>query len=91
MPIFDLLVMKTQGWWDHRVSDRADFRAKVDADVSDIFALLKRAKFEKVSYDDEADEDRHSQEFMSRACTLVNKFVQAHGRPRQWRAIGFPL
>ena len=22
MPIFDLLVMKTQGWWDHRTSPR---------------------------------------------------------------------
>ena len=26
MPIFDLLVMKTQGWWDHRTSPRSDFR-----------------------------------------------------------------
>jgi len=49
MPIFDLLIMKTQGWWDHRNSDRADYRAKQSADVSDIVALLKRAKFEKVS------------------------------------------
>ena len=91
MPIFDLLVMKTQGWWDHRDSDRADFRAKEDADVSDIFALLKRAKFEKVSYDDEANESRHSREFMSRARTLVNKFVRIYGKATKWRALGFPV
>jgi hypothetical protein len=91
MPIFDLLVMKTQGWWDHRNSHRADFRAKASIDVSDIFALLKRAKYEKVSYVDEANEDRHSQEFMSRARTLVNKFVGIYGRPRPWRALGFPV
>jgi hypothetical protein len=91
MPIFDLLVMKTQGWQDHRISPRADFRAKVEADVSDIFALLKCAKFERVSCVNEAKKFRHSQEFMSYACTLVNEFVFIHGRPKQWRAIGFPV
>jgi len=91
MPIFDLLVMKPQGWRDHRISPRADFRAKVVADVYDIFALLKSAKFEKVSYVDEANKSRHSQEFMSRARTLVNDFVFTYGRPEGWRAIGFPV
>ena len=43
MPLFDLLVMKTQGWWDHRTSHRSDFRAKEGDDLSDIFALLDRA------------------------------------------------
>ena len=91
MPLFDLLVMKTQGWWDHRVSYRADFRAKEDGDVSDIFALLERAKQENISYVDEANEDRHSPEFMSHAHTLANRFVRAYGRPRQWKALGFPV
>ncbi|KAF8489439.1 hypothetical protein F5888DRAFT_1621967 [Russula emetica] len=91
MPIFDLLIMKTQGWWDHRNSDRADYRAKQSADVSDIVALLKRAKFEKVSYVDEFNEDRHSREFMSRARSLVNRFVGVYGKTRQWRALGFPV
>jgi hypothetical protein len=91
MPIFDLLVMKTQGWWDHHISNREDFRNKENNDVSDIVALLKRAKFEKVSYVDEVDESRHSREFMSRARTLVNRFVSVHGRNRQWRAIGFDV
>jgi hypothetical protein len=91
MPIFDLLVMKTQGWLHHHVSLRPDYRAKESADVSDIFALLESAKQQNVSYVLEANEDRHSPEFMSHARTLVNKFVHIHGRPQPWRALGFPI
>jgi hypothetical protein len=89
MPIFDLLVMKTQGWNDHRNSYRSDFRAKEDDDVSDIFALLESAKQENVSY--RANRKRHSREFMSHARTLVNEFVNEYGRPGKWRALGFPV
>ena len=91
MPIFDLLVMKTQGWWDHSTSNRADFRAKERADVSDIFALLDRAKQENVSYIDEANEDRHPPGFMNHAYGLANEFVNDYGRPGRWRALGFPM
>ena len=80
MPIFDLLVMKTQGWCHHRESDRVDYHAKESADVSDIFALLERATQENVSYADEANESRHSREFMNLAHTLVNSFVRVYGR-----------
>ena len=83
--------MKTQGWRDHHISNREDFRNKENNDVSDIVALLKRAKFEKVWFVDEADESRHSPEFMIRAYTLVESFVSVHGRRQQWRAIGFPV
>jgi len=91
MPIFDLLVTKTQGWWDHRTSLRVDSEAKESADVSDIFALLERAKEEKVSYVDEVDVDPHSQEFMDHVRTLVNRFVGVYGRHEQWRALQFPV
>jgi hypothetical protein len=91
MPIFDLLVMKTQGWRDHHISNREDSRDKEDNDVSDIVALLKRAKYEKVWFVNEADESRHSPEFMIRAHTLVDSFVSVHGRRQQWRAIGFDV
>ncbi|KAH9984111.1 hypothetical protein BJV77DRAFT_934584, partial [Russula vinacea] len=43
MSIFDLLVMRTQGWWDHRNSPRRDFQDKVNDDASDILTLLDRA------------------------------------------------
>ena len=89
MPIFELLVMKTQGWWDHRTSHRSDFRAKEPDDVSDIFALLERARMERVSYEDH--EYQHSEEFMDHADTLVKRFVRVFGRHQQWRALDFPV
>ena len=89
MPIFDLLIMKTQGWWHHRESDRRDFRAKEKDDVSYIFALLECAKQENVSYADEANKHRHSRKFMDHAQSLVNKFVPVYGGHQEWRAIGF--
>jgi hypothetical protein len=91
MPIFELLVMKTQGWRDHRNSYRADFRAKESADVSDIFALLERAKEENVSYINKAKKCRHSLEFLNLAFSLANGFVRVYRWPRQWRALGFPV
>ena len=93
MPIFDLLVMRTQGWWERRKLNRDGFNVKVGNDVRDILALLERAKEEKVSYVDEAraDEDRHSQDFMDHARTFASKFVGVHGRHEQWRALQFPL
>jgi hypothetical protein len=91
MPLFDLLVMKTQGWWDHRTSSRRDWQDKESVDVSDIMALLWRARVEEVSYVDEADKYRHSQEFMSHALALVNRFVSVNGRHRQWSTLDFPV
>jgi hypothetical protein len=91
MSIFDLLVMRTQGWRDHRNSPRADFQAKVNNDASDILALLDRARLEGVSYDEVADEYRHSQEFLDHACSLANEFVSIHGRQQRWRALHFPI
>jgi hypothetical protein len=52
---------------------------------------LERAKQDNVSYIDESNEYRHSQEFIGRARTLVNKFVRVYGRPGQWRALEFPV
>jgi hypothetical protein len=91
MPIFDLLVMKMQGWRDRCNSDRKDHHAKARADVSDIYALLERAKQMNVSYVDESNEYRHSQRFMNHALALANRFVRNYGGPRQWRALGFPV
>jgi hypothetical protein len=91
MPIFDLLVMKTQGWWDHRNSPRTDFQRKEDNDISDVIALLESAREEEVSYVDEAEEDRHSRAFMGHARALANRFIRAYGMRREWRALHFPV
>jgi hypothetical protein len=89
MPIFVLLVLKTQGWRDHRKSPRADLRAKEDDDVFDICALLERAEEENISYDEEAY--NYSQQFMDRALSLAKKFISFHGTRHQWRALDFPV
>ena len=91
MPLFELLVMKTQGWQHHRTSEREDFRAKVNADVTDIDALLDCAIQEDVWYQDEIDSNRLPSEFMDWALTLARMFARRHGRWRKWKAIGFPL
>jgi len=91
MPLFDLLVMKTKGWWDHSTSFRPDFRDKEATDVSDIYALLDHAKDENVSYDYELYEDRHQDGFMDLAHDLSRRFVGVYGRPGQWRRLGFPI
>ncbi|PCH36939.1 hypothetical protein WOLCODRAFT_109445 [Wolfiporia cocos MD-104 SS10] len=43
LPILPLLLLKLQGWSDHRRSRRKDFRAKIPVDVDDITELLERA------------------------------------------------
>ena len=87
MPLFDLLVMKTQG----RISPREDFRAKVKTDVFDVDALLDRAEEEGVEYDDERAACRHTCEFMEWALVLARRFVRRYRRRGKWKAIGFPL
>ena len=89
MPLFDLLVMKLQGWWDHRTSPRDDFRAKESVDVDDIRALLDRADTENLSYDDEIN--GHYQDFVDNACTLLRRFVSVYGGNKRWRYLGFPV
>ena len=91
MPLFDLLVMKTQGWWHHRISQRKDFRAKVKTDVFDVDALLGRAEKEGVEHDDERAACRHTCEFMEWTLVLARRFVRRHRRRGKWKAIGFPL
>ena len=91
MPLFDLLIMKTQGWWHHRISPRKDFQAKVKADVVHADALLDRADEEGVEYEDEHAAFRHTYEFMEWALVLAHRFVRRHRRRGKWRVIGFPL
>jgi hypothetical protein len=91
MPLFDLLVMKLQGWWDHRNSSRPVFRAKESADITDIYALLDCADMENLSYDDEVDSYRHEEEFIDHALDLVQRFVRVYRTHRRWRRLGFPV
>jgi hypothetical protein len=91
MPLLDLLVMKTQGWWDHGISDRADYIAKVPTDVSDIYALLDRAASEDAEDLVEAWAVRRPDNFTSYGFNLARRFVRAYGQPGRWSRLGFPL
>jgi len=89
MPLFGLLVMKIQGWSDHRASSRSDFRDKVEGDKTDVYALLDQAVMEGISYGEA--EDRYTPEFMDRARTLALEFaVICGGREALW-GLGFPV
>ncbi|KAH9168075.1 hypothetical protein EDB89DRAFT_1909597 [Lactarius sanguifluus] len=89
MPLFALLVMKTKGWWDHRISSRSDFRAKERADLTDIDALLDRALKEKVSY--QVEKYKYTSKFTRRGITHACKIVRIYDRPGKWRRLEFPL
>ena len=91
MPLFDLLVIKLNGWWYHHNSPREDHRAKEDADVTDIDALLDRAILADIWYGEESEEYRHTPEFMALALLLARRFVSLPRRRGNWGAIGFPL
>jgi hypothetical protein len=86
MPLFDLLVMKMQGWRDHRASRRD---AKMKADVTDIRALLVQASREGISYREEYR--RHTRGFMARARKLSLGFVEACGERTKFQELGFPM
>jgi hypothetical protein len=88
-PLFDLFVIKMQGWRDHRASGHERFRAKVGADISDVRALLDRAVVEGVSYQDE--KRRHARGFMERARRLALGFVEFCGGQAKFQALGFPM
>ena len=90
MLLFDLLVMKAQGWWHYHNLPRKDLQAKVKVDVVDVDALLDRAK-EGVENEDECAAFRHTCEFMEWALVLARRFVRRRHRRGKWRAIGFPL
>lgn len=86
-PLFDLIVIKMQGWRDHRASRRTDFRAKVGADISDVRALLDQALIEEMSYQNE----KHRRGFMNRALKLALSFVEICGHRSKFQALGFPM
>jgi len=89
MPLFDLLVMKVQGWRDHNTSLRPDFGAKVGADVADVRALLNRAISERIWYPRE--KGHHPREFMDRARSLAFGFIQSNGGREKFQTLGFPV
>ena len=89
MPLMPLLMMKLQGWSDHRESPRQDFQEKVPVDVEDILELLDLA------YEDPSchlsQVEWLSDEFINNAYFRIRDFVDYESLDSvwQWRALGF--
>ena len=83
--LFDLLVMKTQGWWHHLISPRKVFQAKVKAEIVDVYAPLDLALEEGVGYNDvrAVSAVRHG-ESMEWAPVPACRIVRRHRRRGKW-------
>jgi len=87
IPFLALLILKLQGWTDHRDSPRRDFREKQHVDVDDIHELLAIAE-------EDGEELRNERwmpkRFVGQARSRVLEFVdQFPDTEDDWREIGF--
>jgi len=87
MPLLAVLMLKVQGWLDHRTSHRRDFQEKVDVDVEDIHEMLNIAVEHEVGLDTERWMPRW---FVSRAIERVNEFMaEFPDTSDDWSQLGF--
>lgn len=87
LPFFVLLMLKVQGWSDHRKSDRSDYRAKQHQDVQDIGELLSIGKQRKEDW--RKASGWVPQEFSQHGCALISEYVAARGGKASWEELGF--
>ncbi|CDO77362.1 hypothetical protein BN946_scf184787.g11 [Trametes cinnabarina] len=92
MPLIPQLLLKLQGWADHRVSSRSDMRAKQYLDVRDVDALLEIAYSKKIRIDDE-DEKWVPAEMVQAATSTLRRYVvvASPNSLYRWKALGFAL
>ena len=88
MPFLPLLILKVQGWYDHRRSHRQDMRQKVPHDVNNIMELLDMT--------DKSDRLNHfnwlPDWFIERAYTIIRDFCKKKPSSRSsWRSLGFDV
>lgn len=88
LPLFPLLLMKLQGWSDHRASSRSDMQLKQYVDARDLVELVAIA----ARRGEHVDDGRWlPTSFLELATTRVAAFVEAHRQPTNWRRIGFDV
>jgi hypothetical protein len=89
MPLIAVLLLKLQGWTDHRDSEREDFQEKQYIDVDDIMEvldILRRAHRTKTL----TSESWMPPWFVRAAKWRVDEFVEAFPDTKErWRDIGF--
>lgn len=90
MPLAALLLLKLQGWSDHRASARTDMQQKQYVDVRDVNQLLQIAVDKGV---DIRTETWLPQSFVEAGQEMLSRYLNAL-RPRsahQWKSIGFDV
>ena len=89
MPPLPLLLMKLQGWTDHRNSNRLDFQEKQHVDVEDIEELLTIV-CDMGTHIDSKSMKWLPDDFVSDAQDRVYEFVEEFPRTAlEWEALGF--
>ncbi|KAK7443235.1 hypothetical protein VKT23_015833 [Stygiomarasmius scandens] len=89
MPLLALLLMKLQGWHDHRHSGVTRMQRKVRQDVNDIYELLEIATGEWDLHRNNKDQRWMPDWFMNRMDDLVEEFLRKFPDVQeQWEALG---
>ncbi|KAJ3992848.1 hypothetical protein F5050DRAFT_1786210 [Lentinula boryana] len=88
MPLLALLLLKLQGWIDHRHSQKANEQAKVRQDVADVQEMLKIAVEEEVHINDHESQWMHRW-FVERMMNKVDEYTnQFLGSLSDWESLG---
>ncbi|KAH8102674.1 hypothetical protein BXZ70DRAFT_799381 [Cristinia sonorae] len=88
LPFMALLLMKLQGWSDHRASARSDMWEKQYVDVRDINQMLGIAA---VRDEDVNRETWLPPEFLDAARARVGRFIEKFRQGARWERIGFEV
>ncbi|THH23113.1 hypothetical protein EUX98_g8064 [Antrodiella citrinella] len=87
LPFFALLMLKVQGWSDHRKSDRSDYRLKQYQDVNDIDELLVIGQQGGKKFLSEVGQ--LPKDFLDVGYRLLGEYVTARGGHASWEVLGF--
>lgn len=85
LPFLVLLILKVQGWHDHRHSNRQYMRAKVSLDVRDVNEMLGIGRRRG---EDLAQEQWIPKDFLQHGFTLIEEYIDHHGNERRWELLG---
>ena len=87
MPFIAVLLLKLQGWADHRASYRMDLRDKQHVDVADIYQLLRAAVQDSEMH--VRNESWLPRSFVALGKMRVADFIRTHADSAiYWRQIG---
>jgi len=90
MPFIPVLLLKLQGWDDHRMSRRMDLQAKQHVDVGDIHELLRTAARDRKIH--LRNESWLPMSFLAAGEWRVANFIVAHPDSTiYWKHIGMVI